>query len=191
MKLVKENLVVCIIAAVLALAAAVCFCPLLPFGWGLAFITIIIGVCLLGYLFVYLFPHVIAKQKKVNLVLSVIEFAVLLVIALLLILENFIGALANIVPSEVCMIIGIVLWLRGTIDILRSYNNGVGGLRTKYSFWIVLIDVLLVSVGCWFFFVSPVTNIIFVWIIFALFVVLFVLLLVNTIKLITNKSKKA
>ena len=191
MKLIKENLVASIIVAVLALAAAVCFCPLIPLGWGLTFITIIIALCLLVYLFVYLFPHVIVRQKKVNLALSIIEFSVLIIIAILLILENFIPALANIVPSEVCVIIGIVLWLRGSIDILRSYNDGVSGNKTKYSFWIVILDVILVSIGCWFFFVSPVTNSIFVWIIFILFAVAFVLLLVNVIKLIADKKKKA
>lgn len=114
-----------------------------PFkDWGAMIVNITMGVALALYLIFYLAKKLlIASNSKIQL-LTIIEFIVLTVIALGCFLAQF-----NILRiTQPCMILGIALWARGAIEIVRAYLYR-GTADSKYPAWLLVVAIAMVTIG--------------------------------------------
>ena len=121
---------------------------LLPFtGIGQTILDYIVAFVLLVYLFTYLVKK-LAHARGSILVLTVVEFIVILLIALGLILKQ----LKVFTIGETRQIIGLVIWLRGVVCLVRGYFVSTTEARRKYSLLLFLGYIALVTLGAYFFF---------------------------------------
>ncbi len=113
-----------------------------PFkGWGASAVNITMGIALSLYLIIYLAKKLINSNFKIQL-LIIIEFIVLTIIALGCFLAQF-----NILRiTQPCMIIGIALWARGCIEIVRAYFYR-GSAEHKYPAWLLVIAIAMITFG--------------------------------------------
>jgi hypothetical protein len=114
-----------------------------PFkGWGAGIVNITMGVALTLYLIFYLAKKLLnASNPKIQL-LTIIEFIVLTVIAL----GCFLAQFDILKVSQPCMILGIALWARGAIEIVRAYLYR-GATDKKYPAWLLVVAIAMVTFG--------------------------------------------
>ena len=135
------------ILAVVCLLAAVVFAPLWSGtdiffkSWGAKVIDFFIAVLIIVYLCTYLRKKVARGGNGVIKVLTIVEFALLSLIALGCILSQF--KVVNI--GGPCQIAGLIMWCRGTIEVFRAYY--FRGTTTKYPVWLVAVSVALITLG--------------------------------------------
>ncbi len=111
-------------------------------SWGGNIIKIVIALLLGLYLAFYLFKKLVSPNKKVIKFLIVLEFT-----TLLLILFGCIFAQFNIIKiNNAGSIIGLVFWLRGSIEVFRAYYYEKGD-SSKYSVWGLIVAILFISFG--------------------------------------------
>lgn len=126
--------------------------------WGYSIIKIVIASTLILYLAFYLFKKMIGKCNKIVRLLIIIEFTLLSLIALGSIMSQF-----DIIPVKgVGQILGLVLWIRGSIEVFRAYyydsSNG-----SKYPVWQLFITILLITVGAYFIISNVLTDKVVLW----------------------------
>ncbi len=150
--------------------------------WGYSIVKLVIAVILVLYLALYLSKKVFKKDKGAIKILVIIEFVVLSLIALSCILAQF--NVFNI--NDAGKILGLVLYLRGSIEIFRAYYYDRSSTQ-KYSVWWLIVSLLLVSVGVAFMIGGYLSNVQVLW---ALVVTLFVLGIIFIILGIVKKPNK-
>ncbi len=136
-------------------------------SWGMDIIKLIIAIVLVLYLAFYLFKKMFKKGNKAIRILVILEFVILSIIALSCVLAQF--NVLNV--TDAGKILGIVLYLRGSIEIFRAYYYDRSSSE-KYSVWYLILSLILVSVGVAFIVRNFLTNLHVLW---ALVVLLFIL----------------
>ena len=142
-KIVK-NAIVDAIFAVLFLTFGILMLVLPDFG--MTVLQYIIAAVLLLYVIGCLFGEIRTSRGKVQ-VLVVVEALLLLLVAVGLVINS----LKIINLGSACQIFGVAVWLRGTVDVCRSYFAHGTDSQKKYPFWRLIIAVLLVSFGAYVF----------------------------------------
>ena len=162
MKKIYKNFVFDIVVAVLALALGVVMLP--PFGIGQQALNVLMAITLAAYLALYTFDK-IRRSKGTTLVLTLVEFCIIALIALALVIQQFLP----IRISGVCRIIGVVMWLRGVFSSLGMYIIATNAKRQKYGIIKFLLCVLLSTVGVYLFAAPIVSDLVLTWIICIIF----------------------
>ena len=135
------------IGAVICLLAAVIFAPLWSKtsiffkDWGAKVIDLLIAALIIFYLVSYLSKKVARGGNGVIKILTIVEFVLLSLIALGCILTQF--KIINI--GGPCEIVGLIMWIRGAIEVYRAYY--FRGTSTKYPAWLVAVAIALVTFG--------------------------------------------
>ncbi|MDE5546128.1 MAG: hypothetical protein K2I88_01555 [Anaeroplasmataceae bacterium] len=141
-------------------------------SWGTRIINMIICACIILYLCLFLVKKILARSNSVVKVLTIIEFALLALIALGCVLQQF--KVINI-TNGACAILGLAMWCRGTVEIFRAYYHQRGN-NDRYPVWWLVIAVALVSFGVYFYIKPPFQDIVILWI-FVVFILLISLIL--------------
>ncbi len=165
-KLLQHN-ILCIILGSLSILLAILFAPFwkniwenCPWGdWGDKIIGILIASLIVAYLALYLFKKIKRASKQVIKVLTIVEFALLSLIALGCIFEQ-----VNIINvQEASQIFALALWTRGTVELFRAYYYR-SDTKEVYPVWYLAISILLVTLGAAFFARPIIKNIVILWI---------------------------
>ena len=191
MKKVVKNPVSCIVLGIISLVMALLFAPIWDFWescpwrtWGKQIINILIAICIICYLVLYLAKKVKGPAKRAIKVLTIVEFAVLSLIALGCVFSQF--KVINV--QGACQIFGLALWTRGAIEIFRAYYYRSDS-KEVYPVWYLAISIALVSLGVWCFAKPFIQDIVILWIFVSILFVSGVLLLALGIS--NSKKKKS
>ncbi len=129
-------------------------------NWGYSIVNIVMAIMLLLYLLLFLTKKINEKSNKVIKVLTVIEFLLFLIIVVGLILSQF-----NIIPvNEPSQILGLVLWVRGVVEIFCAYYYEKSSNK-KYSVLRLIIAIILLSAGVFFIVKNTITRKFILWLI--------------------------
>ena len=135
------------VGALICLLAAIVFAPIWSKtdiffkGWGAKVIDLLIAALIIFYLVSYLSKKVARGGNGVIKILTIVEFVLFSLIALGCILSQF--KVFNF--GGPCEIIGLILWVRGAIELYRAYY--FKGTSTKYPAWLVAVAIGLVTFG--------------------------------------------
>lgn len=186
-KIIKKPIVSIFLGAIFLLMSAI-FAPIWDFWkgcpwktWGMQIINLLIALCLVLYLFFYLSKKVKGPAKRPIKVLTIVEFAMLSLIALGCVLSQF--KVLNI--SGACQIFGFALWTRGVIEIFRAYYYRSDS-KEVYPVWYLAVSIALVSFGVYCFAKPFIQDIAILWIFVTSLFILGILLLYYGI---SNKKK--
>lgn len=159
-------------------------CPWKDWGRDIVKIILAAGICI--YLFGYLLKRIIRRRGTIQ-ILSIVEFVLLLLIALGCVLSQ-----CNILKiEEACIILGLVLWCEGAIDLFRAYFHQKDS-KSPYPIWRLCIAIALVSVGMWMICKPLFQNIAVLWTFVALLFLLGVLaIVIGALAKPAGKAKKA
>lgn len=180
MKRLLKNFVFDIIVAVVSLALAIVMLP--PFGISAKVLNVLLAIALVFYLVLYLLDKVLHARGNL-LILLIVEFSVISLIAIGLLFQQF--GVFNI--SGVCRILGVVLWLRGAVSLVRAYFVAGTKAKRKYSLLIHMGCILLVSFGAYVFARPFISDLALCWIFSVTF---FVTALVFTILAVLSSPAK-
>ena len=153
-----------LIAAIVALALGVVMLPV--FGIVERFVDILLAAALVAYLVLFLLDK-LKHTRGTVFGLTAIEFAVLSVLAIGLIIQQF----SPMSISSVCQVIGIVLWLRGSVMTAKLYIYALSVKKPRRELPWLGVAILMISVGVWLI-VSPIfSDVVCEWVIcIALFI---------------------
>ncbi|MDE5867718.1 MAG: DUF308 domain-containing protein [Anaeroplasmataceae bacterium] len=158
-------------------------------NWGRQIVNLIICACIIAYLVLYLQKKVRQRSNSVVKVLTIIEFVLLSLIAIGCIVQHF-----GVNIGGPVAIIGLILWCRGTVEIFRAYYHQHGD-DDHYPIWWLVIAVLMVSFGVYFFVAQPFRNsdLIILWTFVSLILLCALILIVDGFlaKPASNKEKKS
>lgn len=182
MKNLHKNFVFDLIVAVLALALAIVMLP--PIGIGQQALNILLAVALVLYLALYLFERMVHARGTI-FVLTLVEFSVIALIALGLILQQF----KVFQISGVCRTLGLVIWLRGVIGLVRGYLVGTPRQRRRFSMLLFFGYIALVTLGTYCFAAPFISDVTLNWIFCIGFFLLFALFLVFALLVLPSKKK--
>lgn len=189
MKKIIKNPTLCIILGVISLVAALLFAPIwdfwkkCPWGtWGMDILYILIAVVIICYLVLFLFKRIKASTKRVIQVLTIVEFAILSLIALGCIFSQF-----NIINIKgACQIFALALWSRGAVELFRAYYYRAD-TKEVYPVWYLATAIAMVSAGAYFFAKPFIQDVAILWIFIICIAVFGLLLLVLGLN---NKKQK-
>jgi hypothetical protein len=180
MKKVIKNYLACIILGAVSILAAILFAPIWNFwakcpwkDWGTKIINILIAVLIICYLAFYLFKKIKKSGKRVIKVLTIVEFALLSLIALGCIFSQF--KIINV--NGACQIFALALWTRGSVELFRAYYYRADS-KEVYPVWYLALSIAMVSIGAYCFAKPFISDIVILWIFVAFLLVLGLLLLV-------------
>ena len=166
MKKVLKNKVVCMVLGGICLLAALLFAPIWNWwegcpwrSWGMQIINLLIAACIIAYLALYLVKKIKAPAKRVIKVLTIVEFAMLSLIALGCIFSQF--KIINV--QGACQIFGLVLWTRGTVELFRAYYHRADS-KEIYPVWYLAVSIALVTFGTYCFAKPFIQDIVILWI---------------------------
>ena len=145
-------------------------------------INILIVACIVCYLAFYLAKK-LTHGKRVIKVLTIVEFAILSLIALGCIFSQF--KIINI--QGACKIFGFALWTRGTIELFRAYYHRADS-KEYYPVWYLAISIAMVTLGTWCVVKPFIEDIVILWLFVAFLFVVGVLLLSLGISKKPNKQ---
>lgn len=190
MKKVVKNPIVCIVLGVILLLASIIFAPIWNFWescpwrtWGSKIINILIALCIIAYLIFYLAKKVKGPAKRAIKILTIVEFAVLSLIALGCVFSQF--KVINV--QGACQIFGLALWTRGVIEVFRAYYYRADS-KEVYPVWYLAISIVMISLGVYCFAKPFIQDIVILWLFVSLLFVSGVLLLALGIN---NKKKRS
>ena len=179
MKKMIKNYAACLTIGIICLLAALIFAPIWDFWdscpwktWGMQIINIIIAACIVYYLAFFLAKK-LKHGKRVIKVLTIVEFAILSLIALGCIFSQF--KIINV--QGACQIFGLALWTRGVIELFRAYYHRADS-KEYYPVWYLGISIVMVTFGTWCFVKPFIQDIVILWIFVACLFACGVLLLV-------------
>lgn len=179
------------IIAVIALAAAVVLAPIWKNidvffkDWGDNSLKIIIAVLILLYVALYLSKK-FKGNNSVTMVLTIVEVTLLIVVAL----AGFISQFSSALNLQAGQIIGLALWLRGTVESFKAYYYR-GGEQKKYPIYMVAFSVALITLGVVFFFGNFITNEFALWFVVLMLAVISIAAIVLGVIKKPVKSAKA
>lgn len=178
-KLIK-NPTVCIILGVISLLLALLFAPIWNFwekcpwrSWGMDILYIIIAAIIVCYLIFFLFKRIKGSGKRVIQVLTIVEFALLSLIALGCVFSQL--KIINI--SGACQIFALALWTRGCVEIFRAYYYRADS-KEVYPVWYLALSLAMVTFGSYCFAKPFIQDIVILWIFVSSLAVFGLLLLV-------------
>ena len=166
MKKIVKKPAISMTLGIICLLAAVIFAPIWNFWekcpwktWGSQIINILIAACIIWYLIFFLAKKVKGPAKRAIKVLTIVEFAILSLIALGCIFSQF-----NVINVKgACEIFGLALWTRGTIEIFRAYYYRSDS-KEVYPVWYLAVSIAMVSLGVWCFAKPFIQDIAILWI---------------------------
>lgn len=182
MKKFKNDWIIYMLVGILALALGVVLIPGVT-DLGEKTLSLVIALALVIYLFTFLLKKIITKSSNVIKVLTIIEFIVILLIALGLVLSQF--KVINI--SGACKIIGCVLWLRGSVEMIHAYF--FKGEKKNYPLWLVFVNLGFVTLGTYMFAKPFITDETFILIMAIIFLLIGLISLIFMVKRLPNKNK--
>lgn len=143
----KKTYWIYILFGVLAMTVAAFLLPLWPRSmpwadWGSRALNLIIAVMLMLYLINYLLPKVCHGGNGPIYMLLLVEFALICVIALGCVLSQF--KILNI--SGTCVIFGLCMLARGTVEIFRAYYHQKDS-KAAYPVWWLAVAIFFVICG--------------------------------------------
>mgnify|MGYP003312179785 CR=1 FL=1 len=194
MRKILRNNALCIIIGTISVLAALIFAPIWNWWegcpwrvWGTKIIDILVAALIVCYLVFFLFKQVKKSTKQVIKVLTIVEFALLSLIALGCIFRQF-----NVIKvDEASQIFALALWTRGVIEIFRAYYYRADS-KEVYPLWFLGISIVLVTFGTWCFVKPFIQDIVILWIFVAsLFVVGTLLIAYGINKHKVRKPKKS
>lgn len=190
MKKVIKNSIVSIILGTVCVLAAIIFAPIWNFwdgcpwvDWGSQIINLLIAACIVCYLVLFLSKRIKGNGKRAIQVLTIIEFALLSLIALGCVCSQF--KVINI--QGACQIFGLALWTRGTIEIFRAYYYRSDS-KENYPLWYLGLSIAMITLGTWCFVKPFIQDVVILWIFVVSLLILGILLLTYGIS--KRKSKK-
>lgn len=126
--------------------------------WGTNILGYVIAGAVIFYLCYFLIKKLMHSRGTIQ-ILYIIEFVILLLIAVGSILTQL-----NIIPiKEICMIVGLILWCEGGIDLFRAYFHQRDS-KTKYPVWRLCLAIGVVTLGTYMFAAPFFQNIVVLWI---------------------------
>jgi len=188
-KLLKNN-VLCVIVGTIAILAALLFAPIWNWwekcpwrNWGTTIIDLLVATLIILYLALFLFKKIKRASKQVIKVLTIVEFALLSLIALGCIFRQF-----DIIKiDEASQIFALAIWTRGTVELFRAYYYRAD-TKEVYPVWYLAISIAMVTTGTWFFVQPIIKDIVVLWLFVACLITFGLLLL--TIGINNAKKKK-
>ena len=128
-------------------------------GWGALIFDALIAFALIYYIVLFLFKHASSAKGTVQ-VLAVVEIVIIALLALSSLLSYFTTVLQL---KEPCIILGIVLWLRGANEIIcTSLSRSL-----RHPVWKNALFLLMVSFGAFLVARPFVTKAHFQWLLVA------------------------
>lgn len=178
MKKIVKNHTACLVLGFICVLAAIIFAPIWDFweacpwkDWGMQIINILIAACIICYLAFYLVKK-LKYGKSVIKALTIVEFAILSLIALGCIFSQF--KIINV--QGACQIFGLALWTRGSIELFRAYYHRADS-KEHYPVWYLAISIAMVTMGTWCFAKPFIQDIVILWIFVAFLAISGILLL--------------
>ena len=164
-KLLKNN-ALCIIVGTISLIASLLFAPIWNWwekcpwkSWGSAIIDLLVATLIVLYLSLFLFKKIKRATKQVIRVLTIVEFALLSLIALGCIFRQF-----DIIKiDEASQIFALAIWTRGAVELFRAYYYR-SDTKEVYPVWYLAISIAMVTSGTWFFVQPIIKDIVILWI---------------------------
>lgn len=152
--------------------------------WGWGFLKIVVAVALLIYAFGYLLKNAIKSSRGVIKVLTFIEFAIFIIIALGSVISQF-----NIISLSSCQILGFAIWTRGSIEVIRAYYYRGG--EVKYPLYQVLLAIVLITFGAYLFISNVISDELILWVVTSVLELVGILAIIfGFLKNPRKKSKK-
>ena len=99
------------------------------------------------YVILVLCPMIPRYQKAVRF-FALGEIAILL-LTVVGIFFNTVSEIRWIENMVLCSVVGLVIWLRSAVELIRSYLEAVDGAEQKAPLWRVCLYVLTAAVGVW------------------------------------------
>ena len=187
-KLIKSP-IACIIIGSISILAAILFAPFWKFwekcpwgNWGNQILDILIAVVIICYLVLFLAKKIKSSGKSVIRVLTIVEFAILSIIALGCIFTQ----LEVIKIQGACQIFALALWTRGCVEIFRAYYYRSNS-NEVYPVWYLAISIAMVSFGSYCFAKPFIQDVVILWIFVAILALGGILLLLLGINNRKNK----
>ena len=162
MKKLYKNFIFDIILAVVMLALGIVMLP--PFGIGQQALNILCAILLVAYMIIYMLDK-IQRSKGTTLVLALVEFAIIAIIAITLVVQQF----SEFKIGGICKIVGAVMWMRGVFSAFGMYITATSARRPRYGVIKFLLCVLLSSTGVYIFADPIVSDLALTWIACVLF----------------------
>ena len=190
MKKLLQNNVLCVIVGSISVLAAIIFAPIwnwwtnCPWGtWGTQIIDVLVATLIVLYLALFLFKKIKRATKQAIKVLTIVEFALLALIALGCIFRQF-----NIIQvNEASQIFALALWTRGSVELFRAYYYR-SDTKEVYPVWYLGVSIAMVTLGTYFFARPLIKDIAVLWIFVAVLATFGLLLLVIGINNIQKKK---
>ena len=178
------------VGAFICLLAAVIFAPVWSNteiffkGWGAKVIDLLIAALIIFYLVTYLSKKVAKGGNGVIKILTIVEFVLLALIALGCILSQF--KVFNF--GGPCEIIGLIMWVRGAIEVYRAYY--FKGTSAKYPAWLVAVAIGLVTFGTYLYVKPLFTANHLQWVLAVIMLILMICFIYAAIVTKPEKKKK-
>ena len=191
MKRFKFDWLVYAIIGLAALVFAILIMPSIAIINTEKFVSGIVAVGLLATFIYYVYrKHDKMKTiSKEELIVTIIQWLLVLYLttaAVLLIFDiNIIGS-DNLVHS-LGRIIGVILWAHGIVGVIEELHNRN---KEKWGFLLIYLAIILITIGCFFFFNVNLTFDTICWIIFVLLLIVFIFCLVCFILFRPRKKKE-
>lgn len=154
--------------------------------WGMQIVNMIIAGCLLLYLFLFLIKKITTRANGVVKVLTIVEFIVLLLVAVGCVLQQF--KVINI--GGACAILGLTMWARGVVEIFRAYYHQKGN-NVRYPIWWLVIAIVFVTLGVYLFARPLFEDVVILWIFIFVIYLIGIVLLVDGFLAKPDKKKVA
>lgn len=160
--------------------------PKCPWGtWGSKLLSYFMVAAIFFYLFAYVFKKIKSSRGTVQ-VLTIIEFVLLALVGLGLVFNEL--KVINI-SDEPAQILGLVLYLRGVIEIFRAYYHQRDS-KVKYPVWWLAVMIFFITFGVYLWFNPIISRINLVWILGLIFVVIGLLFVVRGVLAKPNSRRK-
>lgn len=192
MKKLLKNSILCIILGSVFILASILFAPIWDFwekcpwrDWGRDIVNLLVAALIILYLVLFLVKKIKAPAKRVIKVLTIIEFALLALIALGCVFSQF--KIINV--SGACQIFALALWTRGVVELFRAYYYRADS-KEVYPVWYLGLSIVMVTLGAYCFAKPFIQDIVILWIFVISLLLAGSLLLVLGITQIRNKKKK-
>lgn len=111
--------------------------------WGRAAVNLIMFAAIVLYIFLFLVRQFRKERRESVKMLVIVEIVIFAVIALGLILEQF----ALISVGGPCAILGMALWIRGVISVIKGYLYKHTSEERRYSVAELAIAIALITFG--------------------------------------------
>ncbi|MBQ8163552.1 MAG: hypothetical protein IJZ93_04205 [Clostridia bacterium] len=135
--------------------------------WGANAVSFMVAFAIALYLIFYLAKKIKSSPNQTILILTIIEFILLMVIALGSVLSQF-DILKIQGPGQ---IIALALWLRGVVEIVRAYFYR-REISETYPIWQLVIAIAMVTLGTYLFAKPFISTEVLQWILCSIILVL-------------------